>query len=57
MEKINSHHLNQVIKINITSSGTNWLPVTPDRPRRTQHHFCVLLMGNKKDQWTQIKTD
>lgn len=30
VEKSGSHHLSQVIKVNITSNGTNWQHVPPD---------------------------
>ena len=43
MEKPGTHHLNQAIKLNITSTGRNWYHAPPDTSKKTQHVFWSIL--------------
>lgn len=57
MEKSGRHHLNQVIKVNITG---NWNKLTcaawQDRIRRTEHHFCDTPVKVSKSEPNQKDT-
>lgn len=37
MENLSIHHLNQLIKVNITGNGTNQSQVPPDRMHREEN--------------------
>lgn len=44
VEKTGKHHLNQVVKVNITGNRNNWNHVPPDTMKRIEyHHFCGFL--------------